>query len=58
MRGWAYLWWVDLAIDHMSLGDHVELLLEPIEVHDAGAHRQLHASDLGTIEPGHPREPD
>jgi flavin reductase (DIM6/NTAB) family NADH-FMN oxidoreductase RutF len=50
-------WWVGLAINRVSLGDHVGILLEPLEVHDAGGLRQLHTSDLGTIEPAHPREP-
>jgi flavin reductase (DIM6/NTAB) family NADH-FMN oxidoreductase RutF len=40
--------------DRLNFGDHVGLLVDIVHAHDGGLGRQLRASDIRGMEPGHP----
>jgi flavin reductase (DIM6/NTAB) family NADH-FMN oxidoreductase RutF len=49
-RGWV----AGPVRDRVNLGDHVGLIIDIDHAHDAGIGRQLRASDIRDLRPGHP----
>jgi flavin reductase (DIM6/NTAB) family NADH-FMN oxidoreductase RutF len=46
-------WFAGRVLGHIGFGDHVGFVLEPIEVHQSGAHETLTFRRGAAIEPGH-----